>query len=90
MAQDWATILQDEADNVDEMTESMAALLSSPDVTQEQISRAYNAVEGAARRFEHFVTDLEEQDVDDAVLEAAETIQDKWDALSVRVGGHLR
>ena len=90
MAQDWATILQDEADNENEMTESMAALLSSPGVTQERISQAYNAIEGAARHFEHFVTDLEEQDVDDAVLEAAERIQDKWDALSVRVGSHLR
>ena len=90
MTQDWTTILRVETDRVDETTGSMTDLLSSPAITQEQVSQAYNAVESAAQRFELFVTDLEEQDVDDAVLEAAERILDRWDALSVHVAGYLR
>jgi copper(I)-binding protein len=90
MAIDWVATLQVQADLVLEISTEVAKALDASDLAIEQASRLYRMVEQGARDFDAIVEIMDEHDVEDAIVEAAETIEDTWTNLSVATANRLR
>lgn len=90
MAIDWVATLQVQTDLVLEVSTEVSKAVDEPDLTVEQASRFYRLVEQGARDFDAIVEIMDEHDVEDAFIAAAETIEDTWTNLSVATANRLR
>jgi hypothetical protein len=90
MAIDWVATLQVQADLVLEISTEISKALDASDLTIEQASRLYRKVEQGARDLDAIVEIMDEHDVEDAFLEAAEIIEDAWTNISVATANRLR
>lgn len=90
MAVDWIATLQHQADIVMEVAKNVAYALDASDLTIEQASRLYRMVELAAQDFDRIVKFMNEHDLDESFIDAAETIEDTWTNLSVATVNRLR
>lgn len=90
MAVDWVSTLQEQADLVMEVAKDVANALDASDLTIEQASRLYRMVELGAQDFDRIVEFMNEGDLEESFLDAAETIEDTWTNLSVATANRLR
>jgi hypothetical protein len=90
MAVDWVTTLQEQADLVMEVAKDVANALDASDLTVEQASRLYRMVELGAQDFDRIVELMNEHDLEESFIDAAETIEDTWTNLSVATANRLR
>ena len=90
MAVDWVATLQEQADLVIDVAKDVANALDASDLTVEQASRLYRMVELGAQDFDRIVELLNEHDLDESFIDAAEIIEDTWTNLSVATANRLR
>lgn len=90
MAIDWVATLQEQADLVMDVAKDVDNALAASDLTVEQASRLYRMVESGAQDFDRIVELLNEHDLDESFIDAAETIEDTWTNLSVATANRLR
>lgn len=90
MAVDWVATLQEQADLVTDVAKDVDNALAASDLSVEQASRLYKMVESGAQDFDRIVELMNEHDLDESFIDAAETIEDTWTNLSVATANRLR
>jgi hypothetical protein len=90
MAIDWVAALQEQADLALRIATDVGKALDASVLTVEQVSRLYRMVEQGAQDFDAIVEIMGEHDLEDALVEAADTIEDTWLNLSVATANRLR
>lgn len=87
---DWIATLHEQGDVVAQMSSDVPKALSHSDLTLDQASRLYRAVEKGAQDFDRIVEDMQEYDLDDSLFEAADALEDIWSELSVATANKVR
>ncbi len=90
MATDWAATLKEQGDITDRMVEDVTFALGHPNLTLDQASRLYRAVEQGAQTFDQIVARMADEDIEEPFHEAAGTIADIWSNLSIATANRVR
>ncbi|TXR50420.1 hypothetical protein [Phyllobacterium endophyticum] len=90
MAIDWILTLQEQADFAKQIADDVTQTLEIADLSAAQAARLYRVVEQGAQTFDRIIEEMEQHDIDDDLIEAAETIADIWTNLSVTTANKLR
>ena len=90
MAIDWILTLQEQADFAKQIADDVTHTLEIADLSSAQAARLYRVVEQGAQTFDRIIEEMEQHDIDDDLIEAAETIADIWTDLSVTTANKLR
>ena len=90
MAIDWNLTLQEQADFVERIAADVGQTLAMPQLTATQASRLYRVVEQGALTFDRIIDEMEQDNLDGELIEAAETIADLWTYLSIATANKLR
>lgn len=72
------------------VAKDVAKALDAPDLTIEQASRLYRMVELGAQDFDRIAEFMNEHDLEESFIDAADTIEDTWTNLSVATANKLR
>ncbi|WPM82081.1 hypothetical protein R5W60_20230 [Brucella pseudintermedia] len=91
---DWLGKLKEKGDFAKRIAEQTVKALKHPNLNQDQGNRLYKLVVKGSDEFDEFVEKLDAADLDDelydALVEAAETIEDIWSDLVIAVAEHIR
>lgn len=90
MATDWLRLIQEQGEIAKQMAADVPRALADPDLTLDNASQLYGAVERGAQNLDRIVERMEDYDLDDALFEAAEALQDIWARLSVASANKVR
>ncbi len=90
MSTEWISILTEQGDLAKRMARDVPIALGHPKLTLDQASRLHNAVEDGAQKFDQVVLAMEQEDLDDALLEAAEALEDIWSGLCIATANKVR
>lgn len=90
MAIDWVATLAEQGDIAKSKATEVATLVVKPELPLEIASRLYRDVEKGAQTFDRILSDMEDADVSDELLEAADTLAELWSQLSIASANKLR
>jgi hypothetical protein len=90
MAFDWVLTLQEQADFAKQIADDVTRTLEIADLSTAQAARLYRVVEQGAQTFDRILDEMDQHDIDDDLVGAAETIADIWTNLSVATANKLR
>ena len=90
MGTDWIATLKEQGELTKRLAVEVPKALGNPELTLDQASRLYRLVEKSAQDFDRIVERMNEEDLDDALYEAAESLEDIWSALSVAAANKVR
>jgi hypothetical protein len=90
MAIDWISTLQEQAEFARQIADDVTQTLQIADLSAAQAARLFRVVEQGAQTFDRIIEDMGQHDIDDDLIEAAETIADVWTNLSVTTANKLR
>jgi len=90
VAIDWLATLAEQGDIARRKATEVATLVVKPDLPLEMASQLYRDVEKGAQAFDRILSDMEDADVSDELLEAADTLAELWGQLSVASANKLR
>ncbi len=90
MATDWIAILKEQGALAKKLSSEVPKALQNPNLTLDQASRLYSLVEKGAQDFDRVVDDMHNEDLDDALYDAAESLEDIWSALSLSAANKVR
>lgn len=90
MGTDWIAILREQGELTKELAAEVPKALANPDLTLDQASRLYRLVEKSAQDFDRIIEGMDEEDLDEALYEAADSLEDIWSALSVATANKVR
>ncbi|MDX0615175.1 hypothetical protein GOD03_11840 [Sinorhizobium medicae] len=90
MTVDWLATLAEQGDIAKRKATEVATLVVKPDLPLEIASRLYREVEKGAQTFDRILSDMEDADVSDELLEAADALAELWSQLSVASASKLR
>lgn len=90
MAIDWLATLAEQGDIAKSKATEVATLVVKPELPLEIASRLYRDVEKGAQTFDRILSDMEDADVSDELLEAADALAELWTQLSVASANKLR
>lgn len=90
MAIDWIETLTAAGEIAKQAAIDMPKQLAAEDLTVLEASRLYSETERKAQAMDRLIEKMADEDVDDALLEAAEALQDIWDSLSIAAVNRLR
>ncbi|RVM15075.1 hypothetical protein [Sinorhizobium meliloti] len=90
MTVDWLATLAEQGDIAKRKATEVATLVVKPDLPLEIASRLYREVEKGAQTFDRILSDMEDADVSDELLEAADALAELWSQLSVASANKLR
>ncbi|WP_163269677.1 hypothetical protein [Chelativorans alearense] len=83
-------LLRERGEIAKRMGNAVPEALGHPNLTLEQASRIYRLVEKSAQDAGRFVDLMEESDVHESLIKAAEALQDIWSTLSVAAANKVR
>ncbi|SCW72978.1 hypothetical protein SAMN02927900_04233 [Rhizobium mongolense subsp. loessense] len=83
MAVDWFATLAEQGDIAKSKEVQVTTLLAMPSLPIEMATLLYSDVEKGAQAFGRILSEMENADIDDELLEAADTLADIWSRLSV-------
>lgn len=87
---DWLATLAEQGDIAKSKATEVAALVVKPELPLEIASRLYRDVDKGAQTFDRILSDMEDADVSDELLEAADALAELWGQLSVASANKLR
>ncbi|MDX0567243.1 hypothetical protein [Sinorhizobium medicae] len=87
---DWLATLAEQGDIAESKATEVATLVVKPELPLEIASRLYREVEKGAQTFDPILSDMEDADVSDELLEAADALADLWGQLSIASANKLR
>ncbi|RVH79544.1 hypothetical protein CN204_27730 [Sinorhizobium meliloti] len=90
MAIDWVATLAEQGDIAKSKATEVATLVVKPELPLEIASRLYRDIEKGAQTFDRILSDMEDADVSDERLEAADTLAELWSQLSIASANKLR
>jgi hypothetical protein len=90
MSIDWAAVLKGQAEIVQRLARDVPAALGSPDLTLNEASQIYSDVEHGAQAFDAIVDKMKDFDVDEALFDVAESIEDILGKLSLAAANKVR
>jgi hypothetical protein len=90
MAIDWIETLTAAGEIAKQAAIDMPKQLAAEDLTVLEASRLYSETERKAQAMDRLIEKMADEGVDDALLEAAEALQDIWDSLSIAAVNRLR
>jgi hypothetical protein len=90
MAVDWISTLQEQAEFVTRMAEHVRIALELPALSHVQVFRLHRSVEQGASTFDRMLDEIDEDDVENDLIQAAATIADSWTYLSILTANKLR
>lgn len=86
----WTARLIIAGDIAKEAAGTLPQRLAADDLTVLEASHMYFETERNAQAMDSLVDMMAEEDVDDALLEAAEALQDIWDSLTIAAVNRMR
>ncbi|WP_322883152.1 hypothetical protein U8C37_07015 [Sinorhizobium medicae] len=90
MTVDWLATLAEQGDIAKRKATEVATLVVKPELPLEIASRLYRDVEKGAQTFDRILSDMEDANVSDELLEATDTLAELWSQLSVASANKLR
>ncbi|WP_028054252.1 hypothetical protein [Sinorhizobium medicae] len=90
MSIDWLATLAEQGDIAKRKATEVATLVVKPELPLEIASRLYRDVEKGAQTFDRILSDMEDADVSDELLQAADALAELWSQLSVASANKLR
>ncbi|MBZ9603943.1 hypothetical protein [Phyllobacterium chamaecytisi] len=87
---DWTSTLQEQAEFATRIAEDVAATLELPQLNDVQVLRLHRVVEQGASTFDRILDEMDQHDVDNDLIEAADGIADIWTSLSISTANKLR
>ncbi|MBP1885014.1 hypothetical protein [Sinorhizobium mexicanum] len=90
MTIDWLATLAEQGEIAKSKAREVATLVVKPELPIEVASQLYRDVEKGAQAFDRILSDMEDADVEDTILEAADTLADLWSRLSVASANKIR
>jgi hypothetical protein len=87
---DWLATLREQAKVGEQMAAEVSRMLSNPDISLQQVSRLYNALEQQAQFTEKLARMLEERGHDFTVVEAAEALEELFNELAASAAGKVK
>jgi hypothetical protein len=92
MSEDWIATLQEQGDFARRMAADALKILDHPDLTLDQASRLYRAVEEGAQTFDSIIEKMRDdrRDLGEALFEAAESLENMWSSLSIEAANKVR
>ncbi|MHC2543516.1 hypothetical protein ACVINY_004228 [Sinorhizobium meliloti] len=87
---DWLATLAEQGDIAKSKATEVATLVVKPELPLEIASRLYRDVEKGAQTFDRILSDMEDADVSDELLQAADALAELWSQLSVALANKLR
>jgi len=87
---DWLATLAEQGDIAKRKATEVATLVVKPELPLEIASRLYRDVEKGAQTFDRILSDMEDADVSDELLQAADALAELWSQLSVASANKLR
>ena len=90
MSIDWTTRLILAGDIAKEAAGTLPQRLAADDLTVLEASHMYSEAERNAQAIDELVEMMADEGADDALLEAAEALQDIWDGLTIAAVNRLR
>lgn len=82
--------LAEQGDIAESKATEVATLVVKPELPLEIASRLYREVEKGAQTFDRILSEMEDADVSDELLEAADALADLWGQLSIASANKLR
>ncbi|MCM5689483.1 hypothetical protein CN140_02430 [Sinorhizobium meliloti] len=90
MAIDWLATMAEQGDIAKSKATEVATLVVKPELPLEIASRLYRDVEKGAQTFDRILSDMEDADVSDELLQAADALAELWSQLSAALANKLR
>lgn len=87
---DWLATLREQAKVGEQMAAEVSRMLSNPDISLQQVSRLYNALEQQAQFTEKLARVLEASGHDFTVVEAAEALEELFNELAASAAGKVK
>lgn len=87
---DWLKILQEQTVTGDQMWRDVPVMLSDPEITTAQVKTLFQALEKQAEFSEQLKTALETLGYDFAIVDAAETLVERYVELAASAGERLK
>jgi hypothetical protein len=87
---DWLDILKQQTAAGDQMSDTVAAMLADPAITEEQVKTLFAALEQQADFVEKLRMALEKFDHDFPVIQAAERLEERYGDLAAGVAEKLK
>jgi phage-related protein len=86
---DWLSVLSDLGDFARKMTEEIPMTLSDPSITADQTARLYQVLEKQVQTVEQMVGTMHDEDVEENLIEAAETLEEIFSDLAAAAANKL-
>lgn len=87
---DWLKILEEQSQTGDEMQREVPKMLASPDITTEQVTKLFAALEKQAEFAEQLKQALEAMGHDFSVVDKAGALEDRYAELAASVADKLK
>ncbi|UXN59133.1 hypothetical protein [Phyllobacterium zundukense] len=87
---DWMSTLEEQVEFLAQIAEDVARTLALPDLSDAQALRLYLVVEQGGSTFDRILAEMDEDDVEDDLFEAAADIADILTSLSISTANKLR
>jgi hypothetical protein len=87
---DWLEVVRKHGDIAKGIADGITQALCDPNTTIDQLSQLYKLVVRCGRDVERTAEEMGEYDVDDALYEALEALDDIWSELIVAVANKIR
>jgi DNA polymerase-3 subunit epsilon len=89
MATDWMTLLRERGERAKHLAKDVPAALADPSLTLDQCTRLYQALEELAQQVEQLVEAMDDDGADEALIEAAESLEEFHSDLAARVANKM-
>ena len=87
---DWLEILRAQADTGDQMARDVPKMLADPEITQDQVTPLFQALEKQAQFIELLISALEKFGYDFEIIKAAEMLEERYADLAASVAEKLK
>lgn len=87
---DWLEILRGQTATGDQMARDVPKMLADPEITRDQVKALFRALEQQAEFVEILIAALEKFGYDFTIIEAAETLEERYADLAASIAEKLK
>lgn len=89
MAAHWLETIRESGELAKRMATEVPKVLGNPDLTTEQANQLFNSINKHCLDVERLIDEMEDEDADEAMLDAAESLDDMWATIAEAVAEKL-
>jgi len=86
---DWISVLTDLGDFARKLAREIPPALSDPNITSDQVTRLYQVLEKQAQAVERMVGTMNDEDVGEHLIKAAEALEDIFSDLAAAAANKM-